>query len=684
MNCYPLLFSRRVGAAWLVILTLCAAPIARAEWPTWPTVPEAERLVFPLDPDRLARPHFTTEVWLQHADFARLAEGLAEDPRLRTAWDSYLAKARALLAAGHWPEQATTKEERYTYFVRGWLPRFALVYAATGQADLGRLVRTLTLDLVRRPLDFWIHSALRPLDRARPVGGLETAELTRGIALTLAWTGELFTPEETAEIRAALRDKGLIPCLRFLENPERPRNNWIATVSAGARIGAIVLNDADAEAAAVKGLNAWLDFVESDGSYGEPVGYFQFGAEQFFYGWWARGWTKARESLHDRSLAHSAAWMVMHYVARPVNGHRTPLHINWGDDDLFEAPNEFVCASLAYAYDDGIAAWLGDYFHQPDRPPYLMDFLLRLGAPGRQQIAAVSPSERGLPTAKVFANGVALFRTGWTMERDVVLSLRSGGAARTGYAHDRGNRNAIMLLADGDSWVAAPGRASYRNPVRKTWDILTSSHSVVTFGKQEQSAKPVAVPGPLVEHGDWVGLASDAAAAYGLPVASARRQVWFNQRTGWVVLEDTNKLSSAQFMNWRLLLANEDGASKIAKLDDNRWRFERPSGRMLLSAVADTKLSDKSRLGIMHRGYSYFAGGPNEGQPGSAVQLVLTSRKPKATFHTWTLLLPRAGATETVTSESVGEATRWRVTRAGQTQLLTAQPGQPPTLTGVP
>ncbi|EIP96671.1 Heparinase II/III-like protein [Opitutaceae bacterium TAV1] len=635
--------------------------------PTWESLPteKVAALTFRPVPERLSTPAASQgEILLDRAAFARLADALASDPGLDTAWNTSAKTARTLLADGNWSRRFPNPQntERYTYVVSGILPQLALLRVASGQEDLGRLVRLLTLDLVRRPMEFWIHARLRKYDPAAPVGQIETAQLLRGVALAWQWSRELFSDAENAEIRAGLIDKGLAPCVRWLEKPF-PRNNFMAVIGGGTLVAARVLEDAAASELATRRMEEWLSFFQDDGSYGEPVGYFEYGAAAFFEGWWALGRDEGRARLRRHpALKGTLPWMAAHYVL-----HRDPAapaafgaawRVNFGDDDFTTAPSPLVCESLAFAFDDGLGAWMSQNLAGADgrRPLNISEFLFRLGSlthplPPPSLPASSAGGKDRLATARIPDAGPAILRSGWTFGNDIVLALRGGGGARTGWSHDRGNRNAFMLFVDGELFFAAPGRASYRSPLAREWDWRIGSHCAVSIDNLLQRREHLAHYTHFSDDGNLVQIASEAASAYRESPRSVARRIWLDRKHGLIAIEDIIRPAKPAAIGWHLLLANHDGRGQLAPpapvaLGEpaSGWRFRRPGGEIVFWIHADHPLQVEDAPGILHTAYSYSPGDAGEGKPGSARHLTWRQENGALleNLRVWTLILTRS------------------------------------------
>jgi hypothetical protein len=651
--------------------------------PTWEPFAGADELDFTPDPQRLQNPAFERGILFSREDFARLDQALTSDPAMREFWERNASAARRLLKDGRFdlPEEEAS---RLTYVVRPWLSRLGLLYAATGEPHLGALLRQLILDMAARPTYFWVHSELRTYDPAWPVGQLECAELSRSISLGLNWCPDLFSEEELAYVKAMIRQKGLDPSLRWMEGPgSRAVNNYLAVIGGGGLIAAIAQEDEPAQAVALRTLERWMQSVEPDGSYGEPEGYFQYGFSRFLFGWWALGPERGKALLQDKPLRGSLDWLVTYFILAEHEGVTSAWRVNFGDDDFLTGPKgnttftRIVCESLAYAYDDGLGTWISQNLVHPSTPMYLYDFCFRLSCGADKLPAPVSPEQKGLPLARTFDNGVAVIRSGWNFGDDTVFALRSGGAARTRYSHDRPNRNAFVLFAHGDYLAIAPGRASYRNPIHKTWDIPTTSHNTLALDGGNQTRTRVAEFTDFEDTAEWVKVASEAAGSYDSDPHSMLRTVWYVKALDAFVIEDTVDLSRPQVPSLHILLSNFNNQSQLTPLPDEGWKLQRPRANLCLWVEADDALDLTQREGYMHVGYSYFPGGPGEGPEGSALSLTWRPLDPLEQMHWYTLLVPGAGDTTAQVQTDYDDADTpvWTVEKGDLSQRISFKQG---------
>ena len=587
--------------------------------------------------EALARP-FPVELFFTAKELQVLPDRIASTPAMAATWAGIAESVRQVLLSGTFP----LGSRPYTYTLGSRLPELALAYLLTGNERLGEFLRVVLLDVADRPMEFWIHAELRAYNPQRPVGGLETATLARGVAMALNWAFDVFTPEEREKVREALREKGLVPSLRWLANARM--NNWRAVMSAGAYIAAKVLGDEEAMAVAEAHLRDYVRVVEDDGSYGEQIGYFEYGISSLIPGLAALEIDAVRDVVTGSGLARSLEWMAYYYgFADAGAGKLGPGRINFGDDDFPGSPDPTVAYFLANAAGNGLGTWLIERFHGRNVSGDWLLFVLLAKFDGAWPEPA-GPEALGLQTVRAFENGVGVIRSSWEPD-GVVVGIRSGGASRTGYAHDRPDRNGIALFAGGEYLVVTPGRASYRSPIRESWDLRTSSHNTLTFDGQSQIREPQAsiVAVHAGEHVDY--LASEAASSYPNKPERVRRHLLFVKEPGYLVILDEVIAGAGDPapVDLHFHFNNHDGRGALQQVNDAEWRFDRPKASLQLFGIASEPVERFVEPGRMHKGYSYYPGDPNEGAPGTSIKLRTSTQEAVTEVRFYTVLLPVTG-----------------------------------------
>lgn len=609
--------------------------------PNWAAAKDGSSLVFAQRSSGQSGSGPFDRVLLTERALRNLPALLASDPAALDSWTGIEQKARSMLSAGYWDSADIDRSERYTYILQDWLPRFALLFAFSRNAELGSMIRSLTLDVLERPPEFWVHSDIRFFDSIRPVGGLETASLLRSVALTLSWADAAFSLAELTDAKSAIVRLGLEPCMRWLERPSA--NNWLATVASGVLVAGLVLKDALAVEKGTNGLLEWLKLVEVDGSYGEPLGYFNYALGHFFAAWWALGKSKTLVVLQSAPLKKSLRWYAYHYVLAENKGRagEDVRKVNFGDDDYLGAPSPFVLESLAYAYGDGLGVWLSRRLVGGRQALSVFHLLFRLEIGQDGLPVPKDPIEVGLPLSAHFVTGLAFLRTGWSYSKDVLVALRSGGAARTGYVHDRPNRNALSVFVDGEYLVAAPGRASYRSPLRKAWDMRTASHSTLTIVGENQLDEPTARISGFEDAKEWGFVESEASAAY-RGRAKIIRRIWLLHNPTILVIQDEVVPLDRLKVEVGFLVPFVVGRKFI--LSGTGWRIKDARVDALFAIPLGKTLEEDSNPAVVHNRYSYSPGDATEGRPGSGKRLVCRSETILKPESFWSLIVPRASS----------------------------------------
>ena len=575
------------------------------------------------------------------------------DPAAAAMWEETKDYARRLLTLGSWDGQDKKAKTRYTYVVRDWLPRVSMLYAVTREKSLQSMIRALMFDLAGRPESFWVHSELRSYNPFNPVGGLETAELLRSVALALSWAGDVFTPEESGLLRDRFVVLGLTPCLRWLDRPVR--SNWLAVVGGAVLIAGSVFSVNKAREAGNRALTSWLALVEADGSYGEPLGYYDYALQHFFAACLFLPSQDRQRLLDGSPLRGALRWYAYHLSFGSARGaDRSFSRVNFGDDDLLGLPSLFVLDSLSSCFNDSLGPWLSERFGGELKRVSVFHLIFKVRMLKEGQLLPAVLKVVDLPLFRAFDSGVVFLRTGWTGASDIVLGLRSGGASRTGYVHDRLNRNSLVVLVGGDCLIAAPGRASYRSPLRKEWDLRTSSHSALVVGGRDQRKDPSARLTLLSRFQGGMFLESDASEAYS-SVRSVVRRVWLLDGLSAVVIEDHVVLSGADRIDVAYVVPT---LQRDFVKTQNGWLIRGSGqGKGLFAFSSRQAGVFSSSGGVVHQRYSYSPGDAGEGRLGSARRLSYSvDAGADEPVHIWTLLLFNVPETESVTIRSLSDA----------------------------
>ena len=512
-------------------------------------------------------------------------------------------------------------------------------------------IRANVLEMIRRPLADWSGPAFRRYNCGRMRGQLETAHLCWAVSFCLDLCGDLFTPEEVAEIKANLREKGQEPCRYFLETQKR-FSNWNCILLAGFTLSSAVLEDEDALRFAADLFPVILDHFQNDGSYGETLQYGNYAS----YGTMLTHETLLRTGMLKEprfgGYARLVEWAAAAYLYRkPVSGWpismNLPRSVNFGDCGAVFRPSGDLLMHLSVRgaqtlpKQAGLASWLFEKTYLPIEEPAVHDmatvgfindfgFLSVLMSAGRS--AALSPDQAGLPATRAFSAGDAILRRSWN--DPLVVAFRMPAEPRHSVSHLHEDANSLQLIYGGERLLVDPGHSCYRSATRKL-DIATSSHNTCYFvynyanrpgditqrvsPARSLNAPPQAYVGERLlcaQAGEVCAVGADAGALYGKPITSFRR---FVIRCGAHVVFVVDRVASEEPVRtvWSWLANNRDGG-----LD---FRFRQPDSLYVGRGAVGLRMMHYGapaaiavpKYGLVHDAYHPLPDQFCEGHPGS-------------------------------------------------------------------
>ncbi|MBN2640831.1 MAG: hypothetical protein JXR78_04215 [Victivallales bacterium] len=410
----------------------------------------------------------------------KLAEFYRDTPEGLVEWRRMTGRTAEIL--NNWDfRRKGLAGARYTYRVRT-IADLAICYLLSGHMELGQFIRGHTLLAASLPIEFWLHSELRGYDSGKPLGKLETAMLSSAIAMTLSLAGDLFAPEEKIQVKNALKQKGLIPCMNWI-NETTKKNNFVAVICSGAYITARYFGEYEGMKKARQTMSKYLNSsIEPDGSYGEGLGYFVYPISEIARAVVFMSPEEQQKTFASSGLRFSAQWQAYPYFYLSDREKRPrPYLIHFSDNSCYQTPT--VIITQAVLFRDGIAMWLHKKFQSP------INWLNRLFMYSQTEKLPEpqSPAKLGLPLIKTFDNGDNFIRSSWD-DNSIVLGLRSGNGSRIEFSHQRPELNSICMGAYGEYLIVSPGSASYRSPLRYLWDMATRSANTISIDSNLNSA----------------------------------------------------------------------------------------------------------------------------------------------------------------------------------------------------
>ena len=547
---------------------------------------------------------------------------------------------------------------RYTYNL-GQLEDLSLVYLFSQHKELGMFIKAHVMQVARLPFEFWLHSELRGYNPKFPLGQLETANVSTGMSCALSVIEKLLSTDELIEVKASLLSKGLQPCLNWLTNPQK--HNYSAVISSGALVAATYLKIPEAREQARKVLSWYLnETIESDGSYGEGVGYFNYPVSSLFSGLLCLDSIELKQVAGASGLRYSAEWLVYQYFYKTdETGKLLPHMVHFGDNSYSNSPASSVIQILISLYENSTAAWLKQKFNLKMG----MKEMLMAYSSGTEALKPESPKDANLPFAKHFENGDCFVRSSWN-DNGIVMALHSGNGSKINFWHQRAEMNSICMGAYGEYLIVSAGSFSYRHPLHYLYDFSTRAANTITVDDKNQyfPAKELNIYRNHLEDASfWIDgrpksevifskegqmadlLVNEAAESYFPKMKHARRSLLFVKEPGYFVMFDEMEAASDTTLKYsfRLHFNNRDEQGKFEKITDNHWTLNRPLANLDVYVFSDQSIKSKIGKGYMHgpeRDYS--PDGENQGWEGSAVELEIFNSEKSQKQIFYTVLFP--------------------------------------------
>lgn len=460
------------------------------------------------------------------ARFAQLRQAVASDPYLKPRYEALRAAGERML--GEPPSEYVIPD--------------GLRLLATSRRVLDRvqaLAFLYRMDGDRR----WAERAWAELHAAaafkdwNPRHFLDTAEMTHAFAIGYDWLHDFWTPEQRAELRAAIVEKGLKQALGTRRGHmwwSRANHNWNQVCNGGLGMGALAVADEEPEVAAQILHDALASLPRAVSEYGPD-------------GAWAEG----------PGYWHYATMYTVAFMA----GLQSALGTDFG---LSAIPGFSQCGlflihtigpsgrsfNYADAHEGTVRSaemwWLARRFRVPGYGWYA-----KTHSPGNVlEILWYDPSiptvrPRGLPLAFRFRKAeVAAMRTAWGDRNAVWVGLKAGDNKAN---HSHLDLGSFVLEAGGVRWAVDPGSDDYNLPGYfglqrfSYYRLRAEAHNTLVYGPgaaPDQDARAVCSIVDFGRKGDAWTAGVDLAPAYAGKVEAAHRQVTLRD-DGRVTVRDT-------------------------------------------------------------------------------------------------------------------------------------------------
>lgn len=602
----------------------------------------------------------------------------AERTRLKTAASTsptaaYLTsiQARVYARANSISFDDKSASTEWWHHASEYLTDAALIHAIRPSEKSDAWLRASILDIVRRPNVDWTGPSFRGGGEGPIFGTLETAHLAWGIGLAFDMSSDLFTPTEVDEILVAIREKGLIPCKKYIDKTSF-YHNWNCVLFAGFTVSAAVLNDEEA----IQYANAWMptaiDHFQIDGSYGESLQYGNYAAYSVMIAQEAllrydnsKGINKSITLDPYGKIVNWSAYALLY--KKPLSGWPVmdwPRSINFGDTgSIFRPSGDLLIHIAARATKElpqeaGVASWLFNTLYTPNEPGphdlasfgFVNDYGFLTVMMLADMASPISPTEAKFSLTKDFTGGDVFARDSWGGL--TTLASRIPGTERHAAAHIHGDINSFMLMHNKERLLVDPGHTCYRNITREL-DASSETHNTCTFetvaknnvparklvqvlmnkegGTNRQlkqinglpvGALPVNLLGDRLitaRIGNVSVIGADAAALYGAPLTKYSR---FLILCGSHALFVVDHISADEPIKttWNFLLNNRDGLLDLQlNRKENSISAQRGNAGISIKHNANDKINGPI-YALMHDAYHVLpAQSISEGESGSGI-----------------------------------------------------------------
>ncbi len=607
------------------------------------TVSEAD---FSIDPARVKRLD-KGSLMAPRGALIRLMKVLQNTPEGRLVWQSMVDKAVRQVNLWDVPRDPDPRKFQYHSGVCQLIDRLLPVYLLTGNPELGRLIKAHALQAAELPLDFWCFARLRGCDPKFPVGGLETAALTRSFSTLMSAAGkELFTPEEKRKIDNALRQKGFRVVFNWLSKRTpagKTINNWAAVIATGGLFAADYFHDEARRKIALKTLKRYLeDSIETDGSYGEGYSYFGYPIETVLKALPILTDAEKQELFGVSPLRRSALWITAGYFfpERPAPEDRG--RFAYGDNGYLGIPPTSLAQLAAAYYRDDTLANLQFRFRGRGWDRNNWDDLLR-GTILNWQPSDYTTTLPKLPCAVSFNSGETFLRK--NNESDTpALSIMRKRRVRTGESHSRPESNSIAMAAYGEYFVVLCSSANYRSKVHREYDCSTRSANAIMVDGKDQLLRNA--PGDarlllLKDTPKWAAAVQDSSLRYATPMQKALRAViLLKELDAFVVIDRYEAKAGAHRYDARLHFNNRDGKAALKQVGTGEFLLSRPLADLKVLIAGSVPLTFATAPGYMHGPHRDLGVKAPAVPAGTAIELTATPQNDVQELTLFTVLIP--------------------------------------------
>jgi hypothetical protein len=538
-----------------------------------------------------------------------------------------------------------------------YLSEAAFIYKLTMRDDkLKAWLRSVTLEIVRRPDDDWIGPFFRDHQSSPKYGNLETAHLSIAVSLVIDLCSEIFSTEEINEIKDKLINTAVPLCINWLKS-NLHLSNWRCILLAGIAVPAAVLDERKLLDFVAREYKICLETIQDDGSYAESLQYanYSYWGIMFIYESLIRSNPELANTISCSRYAKAARWFVhSFFYNKPLAGwgaYPLPRFANFNDSGaVFSVDPDLLMHISCRAKDTipeeaGLAKWLFDklYAKYPSQGPFdrnTFGFFNRYSFFSMifylQSTPSLAPEEIEMLLTKRYNNGDCLTRNSWEKGK-TILAFKGAPDGLNAPGHLHADLNSLILVHNKERLLVDPGHSCYRNVIHD-YEISTKAHNTCTFvlpdGRELQqrtcASRKIFKSGEITppvecrakhliaERIDEVTVfGSDAANSYGEPLEKFERFcILCGEHALFIV--DRIEASEAVHVNWNWLFNNRDERLEYKFAGTDKMVIRRGNAGMKFFHLSTTGVKGP-KYGYVHDAYHLLPGQLGEGKTGSGL-----------------------------------------------------------------
>ena len=417
---------------------------------------------------------------------------------------------------------------------------------------------------------------------------LDTAILTKALAIGLDWLWDSWTPQQRQTLRRAIVDKGLRPAMRAYERGAwwtNSTNNWNQVCNGGIGMGALAVADTDPELAAVilhhaiRNIPTAMKAFAPDGAGYEGPGYWGFG------------------SLYNIMLISSLETALgTDFGLGDVAGFRQsgdyPIYLSGSGRAAFDFGDSHPKPTSAAQH-----LWMGRRYGIP-RYLWFRHEALNEGRNGDlwdlvwlDEAPAIPPSA-SMPLDRHFRKAeVVTMRDSWEDDGGFTIAMQGGD---NGASHRHLDLGSFILEADGQRWIVDSGRESqtyhshrHHIPRHDFYRVRAEGHNTLVIQPDagaDQDPRARAAFTRFASEKDYAAASIDLTAAYREHAAKVARSFRLERGRSFTVTDEiacTNGSEIWSFFHTRAeveLAPDRRTATLMQKGKSLRVRLVQPAG----------------------------------------------------------------------------------------------------------